>query len=429
MRRALPFFLLCLFFATCKRDTDTAPPDISVVTPYDMQQFNVFDTIHVHFTAHDETQLTNYNVKLEDANNISVIPGVSGTLTGMSADISFDYPISEIRLTSGTYYLVIEVSDGTNLKRIFRNIYVTEVPRKLKGACVVISPSANYFEVNSIDTAMINVANISGFYYGFTDMFVNSYWQQAVVEGNDLGYVNGYSLGTINAFNYYSSGAASPVWGGICSTGQRYWVTMPGSGMIRSFDETGLTKAQGATDAGYYALKIFNVGSRVFTEQRNVTTFDSKIVVYNTSGVGLQESPMNLDVVSFFEKDADNIYTLGNWAGQGHLFIYDYNSNGFWEPVSLAAGATITCAAQIDNTTLLIAMSNSVVYKFTYSPVGLLTWKAGVYPSLVEYDQPDDAVFWTEGSALKKYSFSTAALLRTYTSSSNILDLSLWYNR
>ena len=152
------------------------------------------------------------------------------------------------------------------------------------------------------------------------------------------------------------------------------------------------------------------------------------MVGHSTSGGAIQETPMAVDSLAMFEKDADNIYMVGNSAGQGKLLIYDVPGNGFWEPISLPAG-TATSAAQVDANTLLIGMSNGTVYKFTYNPVGLLTWSSGLNPTHLRYSDADSTVFSAEGMNVKVYNFNPFALDRTIAMPDTVRDMELWFNR
>jgi hypothetical protein len=137
---------------------------------------------------------------------------------------------------------------------------------------------------------------------------------------------------------------------------------------------------------------------------------------------------MSVNAVAMFEKDPLNLYVVGNSGTQGHLLIYDFTSNGFWEPVSLPA-ATVTCATQIDSNTLLIGMSDGNLYRFTYSPVGLLTWASGINPSVLRYDDVNDEIYSAEGSNVKVYSYNPFVLQHTVAIPYTISDLELWYNQ
>ncbi|MEO5645130.1 MAG: hypothetical protein ABIQ40_11585 [Bacteroidia bacterium] len=60
--------------------------------------------------------------------------------------------------------------------------------------------------------------------------------------------------------------------------------------------------------------------------------------------------------------------------------------------------ATITCAEKIDSNTILIGMNNRNVYKFTYTPVGLLTWTSGLNSTTLRFDDVNAEVYSAEGT-------------------------------
>jgi hypothetical protein len=150
--------------------------------------------------------------------------------------------------------------------------------------------------------------------------------------------------------------------------------------------------------------------------------------VYSTSGGVIHQTVIPADPLAFFERTADEVYVLGNSAGQGHLMIYDNTTNGFWEPISLPAG-TITCATTIDANTILIGISDGNIYRFTYMPVGILTWATGVSPTILRYDDVNAEVYSAEGTNVKVYSYNPFVLQHTIPIPYAVSDLELWYNK
>jgi hypothetical protein len=427
----LHYFLLLfipVFIFSCKKRQDEQLPVIEIQSPANGFNANVYDTLHVRIHLSDNMHLENMNVRLVTTHLIPVLPAVSVPVEGKSYDAVFDYVISNSRIVSGNYYLSVDVSDGYNTARSYSNIYVTGIPRALNGFFAATIPSPGLLSVYKGDTSWTS-SLFTSYNSDFTDLAVNNYWQQVYTNGVYNGPLKATSIDGMTA-GYSKNGISgpNPYWGMMSVGGSRLWVSYRADGLIKSFDQTGSQTFSSAVDAGFYSSQLLQVGDTLYTEQRDLSSSAVRMVVYNTTGSAIQESPLSVNAVAMFEKDPLIVYVLGNSGAQGHLLVYDFTSNGTWEPVSLPAG-TVTCATQVDSNTLLIAMSDGNIYRFTYSPVGILTWASGINPSVLRYDDVNAEIYSAEGSNVKVYSYNPFALQHTVSIPYSISDLELWFNQ
>lgn len=420
--------VLPLALASCKKGEDEELPVIQIQSPANGFQANVFDTLHVRIHVSDNRQLVNLRVQLVTTQLAAVLPAVNLSLEGQSDDADFNYIISNHRIVSGNYYLAVEATDGNNTARAYTNIYVTGIPRALNGFFAATIPVTGTLNIYQGDTSW-NATLFSAYASDFTDMAVSGYWQQVYTNGVNTGPLKATSIdGTTTGFSIPSIAGPVPYWGPLSTRDARLWVAYRAINVFKSLDQTGAPSFTSATDPGFYPGLSLQSGNRLYTQQKDISSANARMVVYSTAGGGLQEAAMNVDAVALFEKDPDNIYVAGNTLGQGHLLIYDFTTNGFWEPITLPAAA-ITCAAQIDSNTLLIGMSNGNVYRFTYNPVGLLTWATGITPTVLRYDDVNAAIYTAEGSNVKVYSYNPFVLQHTVAIPYPVSDLELWFNQ
>lgn len=431
MKRLLPLLLLLplLFVNGCKKETDDQAPDIEFVSPDEGHQYNVYDSIHVYLRISDNMGLKRWKIKLVDQQLTPVLHVIEQEVGGKHSEIGFDYPIDNVRLSSGSYYLMVEVTDDNdNLRRVFRTLNITEIPQQLNGFFAVTLPAPSTLNVYKGDTAG-TFTLFNQFSSDFTDLAVSSYWQQVYVNGSYFGLLRANTIdGTTSSWTQPSVVGASPYWGNLSVSGSKLWVSIPGQGQVRSYDQTGAMTLHVNSDNNFYPKHQFESNGKIFIEEKDIASSSRRIVVFTTSGAPVQETAMNLDVTEFFTKDADNIYAVGNDAGQGHLLLYNVSTNGFWEPVTLPAGL-VTSAAQLDSNTVLIGMDNGNVYRFTYAPVGLLNWSSGINAARMRYDVVNDEIYTAEGSSVKVYRYNPFTLLRTIPFANTVEDLELWYNR
>jgi hypothetical protein len=429
MKKTLLFISLLSFaLFSCKKDGDTEFPVITWNSPANGIQISVYDTLHVSLHITDNNDLTHLDVKLLDMQQSLVGGSVSFPLNGKSQDIFFDFPVDNIRLATGSYYLDAEVFDGYNLARSYIVVNITAVPRAFKGFFAATFTTPNSLKIYKTDTSWLP-SLFSGNQSDFTDMEVSSYWQQVYSAGSYTGDLRAISIdGLTPGWSIHPYVSANPYWGPLSVKDSRLWVSYRGDNRLRYLDETGAMRANNDGDIGFHPILSLQVGNRVFSEQKDNTSSAEKMVAYSIYGGGLQETILGMSAVGMFEKDADNVYVVGNNAGQGHLMIYDFTSNGMWEPIILPAG-TVTSAAQVDTNTLLIGMNTGTIYKFTYAPVGLLTWTVGVNATQLRFNDVDGEVLSAEGTNVKIYNYNPFSLTRTIAIPDSVKDLEVWYNR
>lgn len=430
MKKIVLLILLAgICFFSCRRNEGGTEPNVELLSPADGTNYDIFDSIHVYVKTSDDDGLANLKIRLTDLNQTPVLQVIDQPLSGRSYEATFDLPIDNIRILSGYYYLFADVTDVDGSRRsTYRMISITEIPRVTKGFFAATQPNASSLSIYKADTSW--TASVWNQYTSdFTDMTVSSYWQQVYMSGSFSGPLRAESIdGETPGWSQNAFPNSFPYWGPLSVTGKRLLVSVRGQSQVRSLDEAGHQGFFAVADNGFYPNKQLQVGNRIFIEEKEISSTAIRMVVFSASGGSIQETPMSVDALAMFPKDNDNLYVLGNDASQGHLLIYDVAGNGFWEPITLPAG-TVTAAAQIDSTTLLIGMSNGTLYRFTYSPVGLLSWGTGINTSQLQYDAVNDEVYSVEGTNVKVYSYNPFVLQHTVAFPEPVKDIELWYNR
>jgi hypothetical protein len=425
------FFILVLLAAglsSCRREVDEVLPEVEFLSPDEGHQYDVFDSIHVYIKVSDNEQLSLVKISVVDVNLSPVLTVVSQSHSGQHAEIGFEYPIDNIRITTGSYFLLVEVRDANNnIKHAYRNINITEVPRALKGFFAVTQPMPSTVNLHRWENGNLSLWN--SFSSDFSDLEVSSYWQQVYVAGSYFGLLRAMSIdGSTPGWSKTPVSSSSPYWGPMSVSGPRLYASVRGQGQVKAYNEDGTFGFFGNVDNNFYPDNQLQAGPHIFLEEKEISSAARRIMVFATAGGSLQQTVLSIDVMEFFEKDADNIYAIGNDVTQGHLLIYDFLANGFWEPIALPAG-TVTAAAQVNSETLLIAMSDGNIYEFTYNPVGLLSLAGGINTVKLEYDPVQEQVFSAEGSTVKIYSYNPFLLQNTVTFPEAVKDVELWFNR
>lgn len=426
MRIALVLVLVA-FLVSCKKDEDTQDPVIEITSPVDGALYDVGDTIRITMEVADDVALADVEIKLTDMNLTPVMPTAVIATSGEGGTLQVEYFLDDVSLPSGQYYIHATVHDAArNDDKDFVSLNVTEVPLELKGI-IAVTTLPGFVTVHNIDTSW--TAFSLGTHAGdFTDMAVSSYWQQVVFTGAVTGVTRCISLDgahagwTVNPFP--STGA---YWGNVIAHDRSWLINYRADGVIKASDANNTISTQYNANSAFFFRHFVFSGTRLFADMVDATGTSRLLGVYQGGGGATQQTVLNVDPVALLPRDENSIYIAGNQSGQGKLLIYDYGSNGTWEPIALPAGKILS-AAEIDTNTLLLAMDNGSIYTFTYSPVGLLVWNAALAQH-VRYDHAEGTVITAEGGNVRQYAYPQTTVIDQISLADSVRDVELWYNR
>lgn len=423
--------LLLVLLSSCKKDQDNdAIPTLVFNSPADGASYNVLDTIPVDLDVNDDKELASISVQLADAQLTPQLPAFTQTISGRSAHLQYSYPINDIHLQTGDYVFIVTLTDAhSNVGHFYRHIYLTAVPLAHKGYFFTTTPAANTTDLIKVDSAnnMSTVATYSG---DFTGMAVSNRWQQAYVCGRSTGAFHAYSIDGAHAgWTENPVVSSAPFFTGVQTSKDLVHVSYF-DGAVRGYDGTHMLRNITNTGTGFHPVKTFFADYRLYAEVEDVTGTNRKFAVYSSAGGGIQECLLQGNIVDIARKDSLTLVVAANFNNQGKLYLYDFTTNGFWEPISLPAGETVKSMTQADANTYLVAMSSGTIYKFTYSPIGLLSVVTGTTAQKIRFDELSSEIIVAEGNNLRRYAYPGGNLLGTIcTAGSAITDFAIWYNR
>jgi hypothetical protein len=416
-------FLAGILLFSCKKETDEIAPKIT---------FNVGDTIHIKAYISDETQITSASVIVVDENRIPVYSGIKLSVTSPTMVINTNYVLDDIHLESNTYYLLISASDGKNDSRLYQRINIVSVPKVLKKIFVATSTSPYETHLSYVDSAFNNL----NFYHSFTGdcigISTSNYFQQVFLCGNYSGSYSGIDLKDHSfKFNFRSPGIGGALYfSAFYDEDKNNYVATYDDEVIKGYDYAGNILYRASANDGYYARKLIRSGEFLIAEEKRKTSPERILVSFYSTGIAEQQKAINQDVVEFCEKEENSVFVFGNTNGQGTIQLYERLNNNLWNPYpySLASGSILS-AVKIDADTYLIGHSNGTIYKYQYQNKSLTTFLSGYTAVKLRFDQVSKALFIAESNRISSVDYTSKAVVNTITSSENILDISLLYNR
>lgn len=417
-------FALVLF--SCSRKDDISPY-IQITSPNEYSNHNVLDTLAVVGTISDNEHLEYVKLSLLNEDNIAVASVVTLFPEAKEYSLNREFIIDNILLESGEYNLLVTASDGENETRKYIAITLNEALTELTGILFVETPSSNSVEVKKIkpDLSVQQVAFTAG---DFSSAVASS--------KNQLFYMAGSETGSLRAFEMLNNSerwsvqanplSGAPYFSDVFEDDGILYVSFF-DGEIKAFDKNGTVK-QHILASGYNCYKVWKTENLIFSEQQQIATSDRRLVIYNaTSGVEIQQSPLDVEVVKFCKRNDDNIFIFGNNGMQGYMKNYVISDNGFWEPHPLETGKVLS-AVRMDDNTFLIGQEVGVS-KYTYNPNSLTDYLPAVVATSINYEPLSNVVILTQGNSIKFYNYSNAALINAVSAASEIKSISLLYNK
>ena len=427
------FFCLCFGIYSCKKDSQPDYPSVQISSPYSLAVFNVPASIQVTGHASDSKSLTSVTVYIGSSQNTPVEETLQIPITSNSMNISCSYVLNDIHLASGEYYMTITASNGTNIASAFQQIYVNAVPRK-RTAIYAITRDASGVHAWGIDSSFAASPAYSYTVPGdFSSSDANSYYQQLYIAGHDSGNVNVYSVPAATLqWTLTGSPSPSPYFTNIYCNNDAEFVSYfnNGNGYIKCYNHEGVIQAVYNTGVNYYPVKTYLWQGLLFAEEKSISSnTENLLIFYEGSGTGYNQTSITGPIVSMYGYDNSDIFIFGNnSSGGAYLKLYNIKTNLFYSPVSLPSGQLLS-AAQVNTNTYLLSFSNGTIYKYTYNPVGIVSYISGITASTIRYDSINNEVITASGKMVSEYAYGSITPNASVTLSDSVRDLRVLYNK
>ncbi len=148
----LPAIIVCLFFLlSCKKDLDTQHPVIVYQSPTVLQEFEVLDIISVIAEISDDRIIESVKVELVNKEFSPILPAVVLYPKSANYHLDIEYPIEDVYIESGEYYMHIRAEDGTNFKSQYQLVKIIGIPRQFEKLIVLTYQNFNKIRVSEID--------------------------------------------------------------------------------------------------------------------------------------------------------------------------------------------------------------------------------------------------------------------------------------
>jgi len=426
----LVFIIAGSLGVACKKDTDTTSPSITITAPATSSSFNVFDTITVAAIVKDDEQLESISIRLLDQDQVPVLPTISVSASSNSVSFSKLLPISNIHLSTGTYYVNVFASDGKNDANSFVQITVIEAPLEVERYIVVSRPGSGLVRLDTIDD-QFSIGLQSQWNGDHSTTAVNSYHQQIVVGGGDvsaaLSLDGEYASVVWSAANLNIS--SLPYFKDVHFSEDHLITYMTNEDhQIRGYNENGSVVFSAMSSSIYRPKKVIGHGSLVIVELESIVPPLNRLGSYwRSSGVLWQDHPLSMDVVYMNPRNSDRLIMFGNENGQAVVEERDLDNGSFWTLTSLPSG-TLNDATAINATSYLLAHENGL-YRYDYSTNADVLLVGGINALKVSYDKVNAMAIVAVNSEIRYYDAATGTFLTSVSLMDDAEAIGVLYNK
>ena len=423
--------LLCafsLFFSSCRKDKDELSPKITVVSPYENQEFNVFDVIHVEATVTDNNKIDYINVSVTNENFIPVLSAIPVDIQAKETNISLNYYINDNFLESGKYYLHIEAYDGTNSKHSYTEIYIYESPKFLKHIIALTRIGSNGYNLIKIDSTFNTNLVGSGVSEHLASNY-NSRHQQLYIGGEIMDDVVALNMpDKTTAFTIPCvQNPPQPYFTNISYEGKLLYVLFY-DGNIKAYNNNGSIKYSSITTTAKYPKKIFRHENYLLIYQKDYVGSDGTIgVCYHPNSTIIQSLDVSYEIVDFLPNNKDNVFVFANNANQGKVYVYNIANNLSSDLYSISTDK-IKSVCQLDENRFLIVLNNKIML-FKYNPLSLTTYISNITTKSIKFDKLNNILYIAESNRISSYKYPSATAINQVVLNNSILDFHLVFNK
>lgn len=430
-KNTLVFSLLALLISatfSCRKDSrDITPPEILIFAPVSSASHQIPYSVTIDAEVSDETQIQSVSVQVVDANMTSI--GVGATINVPSNSFRFTETllIDNVNLSTGTYYVKIKVSDGTNEKTRYAQLNLIEIPLQLKEILIAETPTSSVVEINRLNgTVFENFLSVNN---SFNGMEISDRFQQIAIAGSWGDPLMVYNTSSL-LLNYSLPGSTlypTEFFNQIYySANSNRLLTAHNNGYLFGYDQTGGRTFSLYTFANFTVNDVLETDNYMITEIQS-TSSRLFVIYYKSTGIIKYSQAFSYSTVRIFDRGNNELMLFVNDGTQGRLLTYDIVSNIFSEPYSLPA-ATITDVEQASTNSYFLAM-NGYLLRYDYNVNNLIYLSTSANPTDIAYEKLTSSVYSAEGNLLKIYNGGNGALINTIATVTMIKAVKLLYNK
>ena len=366
--------LVAVVAVSCKKEEEERAPMVTIVAPGNGFDLSVPATLNVVADVSGEQDIDEVSFTITDANGVPIMEPFSVVPASNPARLEVGIQITSDLIADGDYTLTVQASSGDARGKDYAEIDIIGAPLRLRRVLVIGQPDAGSVSVHVIDsTGAVSLANTLLMDLG--DAAVSSAAHTLAVMGAVEGPLVAFAPDGIQVpWQKPNLGGSGTPWFtslDLCEDGRYYVGTTDGS--LRGYNAvTGATERVISLLTNYRAQRTCIVNERLLVAQVDQTGSTWRLGIYQASSGAMTGDPtLEQVVVAMFRRNDTHVLLFGNRDGHGVLEDHDVESGGGWEPYQWTS--TVIAVERVDANTLLVALADGKLERFTYSNAGSVT--------------------------------------------------------
>jgi len=423
----IPIFILQFYVLTsCKKETDNQHPVITYISPHELQEFNVLDNIPVIADISDNNIIENVKVVLVNNVFYSVLPSVFLYPKTANYHLDIEYPIDDVYLETGEYYVQIRAEDGTNFKNQYQLIFITGIPREFEKVIVLSQSISNEINISEIDKSdnLNPLFKIDGDHSGSE---TNSRYQQLYIAGRNLINLNTYDINSQELVWEKEVFPPVPMHNNDCLYLDEELFVSFHTNNIYGYRQNGSQVFNAAVENDKTPSRLAKFNELLIVDLQSKTGGITYLATfYLATGAEKQRLATKYKVVDFFKIDNNNVLIAGNTLGEGVLKLYDPYLN--IESDLLPVPAKIACIEKLTDNNFIISTDNTMLI-YDHDQSFLTSILPGKVAYRIRFDETENNIYTVSPKLIEKIKYPQMLFQKSYPISDSIFNIHLLYNK
>ena len=430
MIRFSAFFLIVistLILSSCKdKEDDATYAKVQIFEPASGSVYSVGESIKVRASIYHDKIVSSLTISLVNDHNIAMSTPVGLIPNQQSFELDEDLLIDNPNLESGSYNIMIKVSDGTVDTRAFQAVEVNGIEPELKRLLVVTQFNSLKSNISIIDS-VYNVTQILGIARPYVGSALSSKYNQFYYITPNPSRLMTYDLNDTVLDWEYSAQSPYPIFEDIYYTDDLVYLASQ-NGNIVGLNQAGENKFGTVTHDDRVPQKIYKHENLIISDQRTRSNYFRYFTLfYSVTGAFANQHRSDLEVVEFFSRNEHEIIAFGNELESAAVKVYEIEANNSYIPAGTLNGKILN-AVQVNDNGVLLAMDYGVLLYNLINFEHYLVFDHD-HVSAMEYDPLNNLLYMSEGNKIFVYTYPGSALFHTISMDYPVLNLHLLYNK